>query len=209
MNEQFSKKELHAITTGLQFSDRPIYYREITPTAYCVVANALPDGKYVVHFADELDTVRAFNRFTTWKNVTPTLTDSTTLSLNIQNLASISFAVESNADQIVMDLRKQFILKSHDKRRLIKSCVDEIERANKTKMDEQFNRDSLYDTIQECLDYDIPLNVDETKPMSDCDVRYLRAMKLLQDAKFINAKQDALNLEKAELKRRQNEFLKF
>lgn len=78
-----------------------------------------------------------------------------------------------------------------------------------TDFGEEYNSLSLMDTIQECLDEDITIEIDASKSLKDGSVKYLRLAKILQDEKRLNAEQEALNAKKRQLQQEKSDVLKY
>ena len=112
-----------------------------------------------------------------------------------------------NIENIVKDLRRQLILKQkqlgQDNQTLIQKDIK-----SHTDLGEDYNRESFYDTIWECVDIDETLDVDLTKSPKDKDINLLHFAKLMQDKSRLSAKQKELDKEKAELHQREIELMK-
>ena len=110
----------------------------------------------------------------------------------------------------ILTLRQQAVLNRRLEKGLIAKNIARhlILDETSTNLGEKYNRESFYDTVQECLDDDSTIWIDDSKSLDDMDVRYLRTMKLLQDRQRLTKQQQILDTKFADLKKRENEIFK-
>lgn len=208
-NAKFGLEELLYLHDGIFNSKHPIYAKYASNHKANIVCNNIPNGFYSIKF-DDFDLASI--------NESALCTDPC-LSVNLDTRKGstiLNIEVLDNCDfQIIIDridtsiavhtLRQQAVLNARNqKTSLIKQDI-----ARHTDLGKEYNRISFYDTIEDCIADGDDLIVDETKSPRDMDVKYLQIMKVMQDKIKLDAEQQALNAKKAELRRRENELLKF
>lgn len=225
--KQFTEQELAYINIDVFDKTQSIYaycsHKTIKgfPAKYKIYCNEMPKGHYRLE-GKNID----FDTTTVWRigygfepNLKPYYDTSKKYGFDFIINAPCSFGLTitcKDVENYVKELRKQAILNGiclkPKTERLIEKTIQKrenisIKRAGqKTDLGKAYNERSLYETAQECLDEDITIALDESKPTSDLFVRYLHAMKLKQDMQRLEKKQQSLDKEKSDIKRRKNEL---
>ena len=214
MNNTFSKEESKYIFTELFNRNKNVYMERddnshdmlnigfdelnlVLPTTFFVQANNLPTGKYIIHI-DDLKYV-SLNTINLNKQGIKSYTKKSELIFFIKHKSSITLLspTKTMASKIVYELRIQEIENTR---------VNQLT-PTYTNLGEEYNQTSFIDTINECMEYGITLNVDKSKSLDDFYVMYLRRMKLMQNKKELADKKLALEIEEKELEKEENDLL--
>lgn len=214
MNNTFSKEESKYIFTELFNRNKNVYMERddnshdmlnigfdelnlVLPTTFFVQANNLPTGKYIIHI-DDLKYV-SLNTINLNKQGIKSYTKKAELIFFIKHKSSITLLspTKTMASKIVYELRIQEIENTR---------VNQLT-PTYTNLGEEYNQTSFIDTINECMEYGITLNIDKSKSLDDFYVMYLRRMKLMQNKKELADKKLALEIEEKELEKEENDLL--
>lgn len=204
-NYTFNSDELEYIYATIGDDSQDIYQSSLTG----IVAH-LPNGKYFLRLKNLEDRHTLRDDLMFYHKI-PTITDSKGVWFTVKNneTLELSFVYETIKD-IILTLRQQAVLNRRLEKGLIAKNIARhlILDETSTNLGEKYNRESFYDTVQECLDDDSTIWIDDSKSLDDMDVRYLRTMKLLQDRQRLTKQQQILDAKFADLKKRENEIFK-
>lgn len=116
-----------------------------------------------------------------------------------ESLDRIMFQVKSkykDIESIVKELRRQAIFNQRKLEQNNQALI-QMDIKNHTDLGEQYNRESFYATINECIQDDTTLEIDSNNTLIDADTISLHSAKLIQDQIIITReKRKLFNLEK-------------
>ena len=207
MKNYFTKEDLAEIYADPFDKSRQIYacakYPKrptIFPNTYTIKCSNLPLGLYIIRnkkirfFASNEPTSQNNNNrgFKTgyfeygyfgFEISAP----NTELKLKIENCIAV--------DDIIIELREKAIInRTKNNKTLIEQDI--IYRSN---FGEEYNRESFYNTIYDCLDDDETLLIDMSKSVQDPDVKQLRLASISQQKNRLKRQIENLNKEEQEL----------
>lgn len=214
-NKSFSIEESKYIFTDLFNSNKSIYMEndiiiekidtelEEPKQIFYVFTKNLPAGKYVIHIEDFQCAFKNSMHLKSQGILCFLKNAELTFLINDNSSINLLFTKQNMAAKVVYELRLQELenLKSHNPSLISKAI------AQHTNLGEAYNQTSFIDTIEECMEYDIPLSVDKSKPLSDFYVKYLRNMKLMQAQRELIRKKLDLEAEERALQEEENYLL--
>lgn len=204
-NYLFTNEELEYIYADIRDENQDVYLSGVIN-----ITAKLPNGKYYLNLKTVEDRQTLRDDLMSFDNIY-TLTDKKVVWFTIKNNEKLDLCfVYENAKDVIQSLRQQIVLNRRLEKGLIsKDIVKHLTFDEScTDLGEKYNRESFYDTVHECLDEDITIWIDETKPLDDMDIRYLRTMKLLQDKQRLTKEKQILDAKLADLKKREDEIFK-
>lgn len=189
--------------SSLDIDDAMANVDQSVPILFYVTAHNLPVGKYIIHIEDFQYAFKNSMQLKSQGILCFLKNAELTFSINDNTSINLLFTTHNMAAKAVYELRLQNLekLKAHNPSLISKAI------AQHTNLGESYNQASFLDTIDECLEYDIPLNVDKSKPLTDFYVKYLRNMKLMQEKKHLARKKLDLELEERKLQQEENLLL--
>ncbi len=215
---QFNEQELEYINADIYDKTQPIYAyatsREgkILPTRYNVRCTNIPKGKYIVNSTVNFHKSTLVN--IAWGNYYRQLTDRYTppeqfgfdVWDNCEFLLKSKFCKQNTIQEIIHSLRTQAVMNARNLSNQQESLIKKDIKTH-TDLGEDYNRESFFRTIYECLENDETLEVDFTKSPTDKDVNILQVAKLGQDKKRLLAERNEIDNEIAEIEKRQQEII--
>lgn len=206
-NHQFTNDELEYIYASITDSSQDIYLSNKS-----TIIAKLPNAKYCLQIKHSKDRQTFCDNLMTFYHI-PTITYPKSVGFTIKHNERLELHfVYDNVKDIILSLRQQAVLNNRLTKGLIAQDIERLSKADcdycSTDLGEKYNRESFYNTIQECLDEDVILWVDDSKPLDDADVKYLRKMKLVQNKKFLTRQKEILDEKLANLQKLEDEIFK-
>ena len=100
---------------------------------------------------------------------------------------------------MVRSLRMQSVINARNLSKQQESLIVKDIKSRSTDLGEEYNRESFYSTIYECLINNETLEVDKTKPVNNYDTKNLRLLKIMQEKSRLQHQIDDLNKQEQDL----------
>ena len=208
MEEQFTEEELSYINANVYDSTQNVYIEKPSKlfiSNYNIRCRNLAKGKYSLDttiglpmheqagmicgdlrgkLADESISLGFF---------TFNILDNCTFSLRTQYPCR-----KSTIQDVVRSLRMQSITNAKNTIKQESLIVKDI-KSRSTDLGEDYNRESFYSTIYDCLANNETLEVDKTKPVNNYDTKNLRLLKIMQEKSRLQHQIDDLNKQEQDL----------
>lgn len=177
--------ELHYINADVDDNRQEIYRKFNHLNSNFYLCATLPQGTYTLDIEDKENCYMELAHFDV-----DAYTTNTGVEFRINKPTKIMLYLD-DVMRGVLDLRRQVVenrrTQRQERERLVQKAINKhtylaIDPKNKKHdFGMGYNARSMHETVEECLDEDITIELDESKPVSDLYVRYLRAMKLKQE----------------------------
>ena len=169
--------------------------------------NTARNGDMVVALVDDSATVKTFYKENGHIRLQPENDTMDPIIVdNCEIMLKTKLCKRPTVEEIVRSLRTQAVMNarnlSNQQESLIKKDIK-----NHTDLGEDYNRESFFRTIYECLENDETLEVDFTKSPADKDVNILQVAKLGQNKKRLLAERNEIDNEIAEIEKRRQEII--
>lgn len=208
MEEQFTEDELSYINSDIYDHSQNIHikkYSRLFISNYTINCKNLAIGDYSldpnIYFSmKEHASMVCGSLHGKLSNISTSLG---TFSFSVLDNCSFSLRTQyscrkSTIQDVVRSLRMQSITNAKNTIKQESLIVKDI-KSHGTDLGEEFNRDSFYSTIYECLINNETLEVDTTKPVSDYDTKNLRLLKIMQEKNRLQHQIDNLNKQEQDL----------
>lgn len=207
-NIQFNEDELKYINADIYDKSQNVHiekYSRLIINTYNISCNNLPIGTYTLDINLNLPMTEYASMFCGYlrgkliDNSTPTSNFSFNILDNCRFLLKTQYPCrKSTIQNAVLSLRTQAVVNARNLSKQEQSLIARDIKSH-TNLGEDYNRESFYATIYECLANDETLEVDTTKPVNNCDTKNLRLFKIMQEKNRLQHQINDLNNEEQDL----------
>ena len=189
MDEKFTEQELAYINADIYDKSQPIHTyakkikNSILPNKYIIKCVNIPQGEYVtrnnISFHNTTVHNMAYGFF--YKRLIEVYPDMGYFEFEVLNdcefVLKSKHCKQETIEKIIRSLRKQAVV---NKQNLNKESLIQKDIKSHTNLGEDYNRESFYSTINECIVDKIPIEIDPNNKVIDADTISLHSAQLIQ-----------------------------